>query len=248
MGERYWVHSDPTAPDESPRLDVWPCVGNHGPDVAPEDIPEPEVGLLCYRCFSRLRHNVVQMPALLSWLKVHVAAVSGADMDAPHVSGSHDEPIPLRLDVLDLVGPYAKDPDSIPRELALDQQGDPSIEDTARAWSRLVAGERDVNPPASDVGSMASFLAANLSWIVEQPWVDEFAGEIDDLTRRAAGLAPWQPERRKVKDEACIECGKKTLVTHVAEGVTVCERRMGGCGKRRAVTEYAYKARGREAS
>lgn len=217
-----------------------------GPIICGQFLHDEDEGRICLRCFGRLRHNLTQLPSLMVWLEAHIAASASSALDDAHVTGSHDAPMPLRLDVLDLIGPSATD--AVPRELFFEQAGDPSIEDTARSWSALVAEERDRNPPANDVTSMSSYLAANLTWISEQSWVDEFANEIASLVRRAARAAPWQAEKRRVTDEACESCKTMALVTHVAEGVTVCEKRMGGCGRRREITEYAYRSRGREAS
>lgn len=88
------------------------CVGDHG------DAPtQADVGYLCVRCFSRLRNSLLQLPAVATWLEVNIAATGNPNGE--RVSGSSEDPIPLRPDVLDLVGPDSRkyaipDPNHLP--------------------------------------------------------------------------------------------------------------------------------------
>lgn len=241
-GDPYWNHSDPN--ETPPVAPSSPCVGRH-PNIPDDQYPPREVGLLCHDCYRRLRHNVTHLPALVTWLEVNIAAGSSSALDDQRVTGGGDDaPIPLRLDVLDLTGPYAPDPGLLSRDVQLEQQGDPSILDCAGSWALLVNEEhKTALPTGRDLTSLTGYLAANLLWIADQLWVDEFCEEIASILRRASRVAPWRPERRRVKDEACDQCGMRALITHVAEGVTVCDRRTGGCGHRRPVTDYAFNAR-----
>lgn len=61
-----------------------------------------EAGFLCLDDYSKLRSQLVALPAVAGWLHVNIAAGGTA---GERVSGSRDDPIPLRTDVLDLIGP-----------------------------------------------------------------------------------------------------------------------------------------------
>jgi hypothetical protein len=74
------------------------CIANHG-----EDTPEADVGHLCGKCFSRLRSTLLELPAVATWLEVNIAA--GGVAGEQRVSGSREDPIPLRQDITDLIGP-----------------------------------------------------------------------------------------------------------------------------------------------
>lgn len=73
------------------------CVGHH-----PDSQREAETGMLCLDCFSRLRSQLLELPAVATWLHVNLAAGGVA---GERVSGSREDPMPLRGDVLDLIGP-----------------------------------------------------------------------------------------------------------------------------------------------
>lgn len=88
------------------------CAGLHR-----DTPPEPEIGALCLRCWSRLRSTLVGLPAVATWLEVNLA-VQG-NPGAERVGGSRNDPIPLRVNVLDLIGPDSRrfvepDPDHLP--------------------------------------------------------------------------------------------------------------------------------------
>jgi hypothetical protein len=78
------------------------CVGHH-----PDTTVNPDIGLLCVDCYSRLRRTLLELPAIADWLHAHIAADGHTD---EKVSGSREDPIPLRLDVLDLIGPDSRRP------------------------------------------------------------------------------------------------------------------------------------------
>lgn len=101
MTDRYWVHSDPNSPEEDR---AWPtCAGSHEPD----DMQPAEAGTLCVRCYTSLRKQLDMLPKIERWLWVNEAA---GGTPGERVSGTSEDPIPLRLDVLDLVGPDSRKP------------------------------------------------------------------------------------------------------------------------------------------
>lgn len=206
------------------------CVGRHA------EPPDATVGYLCGDCYKHLRSALMQLPAIAVWLEVNIAASGTA---GEKVSGSREDPIPLRVDVTDLVGPVAPNPtaaftrdvyDQLTPE-ANDQAGDPSVYDELRSWAALVEEESAWTwDDRLTITATVAYLAAHTTWIAAQLWVDEFADKIHDLTRRAHRVAPWREEIIRTTDP-CPSCQVRAVVLHVARSVMVCEKRMGGCGR-----------------
>lgn len=213
--------------------------------VLHEDGPEATVGYLCVQCFSRLRSTLLSLPAVATWLEVNIAA---GGVPGERVSGSREDPIPLRVDVTDLIGPVAPNPTAaFTRDdegrltwEALDQAGEPSIFDELRSWALLVREETQATWTGDDRHTLTgavTFLSARLSWIAEQPWVDEFYGKVTLLHTQAHRVVPWRPELRQIK-EPCEDCGVRAMVAHIAEGFRRCEKHAGGCGRRKTLSKY----------
>lgn len=220
------------------------CVGNHG-----DEPPEAESGYLCLDCYKALRKQLEQLPAVAAWLEINIAAGGSGLRDK--VTGSSEDPIPLRVDVTDLVGPVGSNPtaamtrdefDQLTWE-ALDQAGETSLFDEARSWAQLVKDETGATWTGDDrhtlIGAV-TFLLAHLHWIAAQAWVDEFASVIARLHRDAQRVAPWRARLQRT-DEPCSHCDVRALVIHLGEGFTRCEKHLGGCGRREKLTEYEYR-------
>lgn len=206
------------------------CVTHH------DEAVEATVGLLCVKCFSRLRSSLLELPAVATWLEVNIAAAGQAE---ERVSGSREDPIPLRLDVTDLVGPEAPTPTAaLTRDVydqltpeALDQAGGPSMLDELRSWAALVEEETGTDwDERTTLTGAVGYLAAHLSWVAGQPWVDEFAAALAKLHRDAHRVAPWRATIIRDR-EPCETCGVAAIIVRMSEGRTVCEKAAGGCGR-----------------
>lgn len=221
------------------------CVGDHKPPENKPDWqwPQATVGLLCGRCRNRLSSLLVQMPSLAEWLHENIApGQSGA---GDRVSGSREDPIPLRTDILDYIGPTSSRdvsqteyerrqlasgvrPEKI--ETVAEQVGEPGLHDVVGSWCLLVSEENgDGWPNHNDLTSMCRWLHSQLGWIVAQPWVDDMLTNLTDVSRKAERLAPREAEHRLLKPP-CPSCNCKALVFTRGVGVA-CEGRMGGCGR-----------------
>lgn len=217
------------------------CVGEHRP---PENNPAwawpaATVGLLCSRCRNRLSSTLVQIPSLAEWLHDNLTPGSGGN--GVRVSGSREEPIPLRTDILDYIGPtssreLSETMGSTTRELNSAgmpervQIGEPSLLDVVGSWCLLVSEEHgDGWPNGNDLASLCRWLHSQLDWICAQPWVDEMLANLVDVARKAERLAPREAEHRILKPP-CPSCNCKALVFTRGVGVA-CESRMGGCGR-----------------
>lgn len=68
------------------------------------------------------------------------------------------------------------------------------------SWCRLVAEERGFALPADTVHTMADYIARSSEWLAATDYADEAVNELNDLRRRAFGLA--YPSGTRVKDIA----------------------------------------------
>lgn len=296
-----------------------------------EDAHEADQGYVCNRHFSRLRSSLLELPAIATWLEVHLAAGGVA---GERVGGSRDDPIPLRVDVLDHIGPDSRHwvtdarpsfllwadgepvaeftrwqdastamrtamqradihpdvvelltnrPDHDRPEIGFDctehcplcrllttdrdlldaaqrrwqirptgrggdQRGEDAIRSVLFAWVRMVAEpDPDMGKPefawperCDLIYPLAAWLSGHLSWIVAQPWVDEFAEEIHKAAAGAHRVVPWRDEVMYDK-EPCSTCGVRAVVLHVADSTLKCEKHLGGCGKT-TVSDYLRRA------
>jgi hypothetical protein len=208
------------------------CLGSH------DDPTEAESGYLCRKCFGRLRRALRDLPAVATWLEVNIAAGGAA---GERVSGTREDPIPLRVDILDLIGPVNPDPSHPPGAkrladntldaAAVDQLGDPSFFDELRSWAALVEEETEAGwADRRTLSGAATFLLTHLHWVSLQPWVDEFNDAVHKLHRRAHRVVPWREEVRR-DPQPCDRCGVRAIVMHMTQGRSVCEERAGGCGR-----------------
>lgn len=263
------------------------CVDRHDTDP-----PDADVGHLCGEHFAQLRSSLLEIPAVATWLEVNIAA--GGQADGERVAGSREDPIPLRPDVLDLVGPdsirYVIDGNQpsfllwdgarllaeygtwseaatarrdainaagdVDDEAArvrwqvrptarggLDQRGVDAFRAALHHWASRVAEETGIPRPVAhtDLTTLVGWLAARLSWIAGQPWVGEMADDVRRLLGQAHRVAPWRPVLVR-DDSPCTVCAAPAVVLHLAEGVSRCEKRAGGCGRSSALSDYVLDA------
>jgi hypothetical protein len=166
-----------------------------------------EVGYLCRPAFSRLERQIAELPALHHWLHANLPTGGGSALDPNPVSGSGDEPLPIRDTVADHLT---------------------RIVQVLSSWARMVAEERDLCGPwrplhpdglperdrlrraveqTATLEQLATFLLAHLPWAAGQPWVDDFAGEVDELTVDAHDLVPSRPRTYRLP-LPCMSCGE----------------------------------------
>lgn len=100
-----------------------------------DDPVDAEVGLLCAPHYAQLRSQLLALPAVAGWLHVHLAA---GGVPAERVSGSRDDPIPLRVELLDLIGPDSRLPAV---SHAADQGGVEAIRATLEFFAQAVHDE-----------------------------------------------------------------------------------------------------------
>jgi hypothetical protein len=90
------------------------CIHSHDEPV------DAEVGLLCAPHYARLRSQLLALPPIAGWLHAHLAA---GGPPGERVSGTREDPIPLRVDLLDMIGPDSSR--YVPPAVDRDERGRP---------------------------------------------------------------------------------------------------------------------------
>jgi hypothetical protein len=155
----------------------------------------------------------------------------------PHVSGSHEPPLPVAIDALDLTLPARagtiRDPHG-------DQTGQIPVAARLDDWVRDWRDTLDLREglPVPTVPVLCGWLADRLDKACRRhPAVDEFAADMARLRatlRAVSGDAPARPQRLTVP---CQDCNQLALVRVVAREVRpVCCR---ACGRSWSEDEYA---------
>lgn len=144
---------------------------------------------VCGGCFDRLEQTLAELPARYDDLAERLASGGGA---GPKVTGSPERALPI-------VPAVADHREQIARVLA--------------SWASLVAEERGLRGPASPTPhTLAAWLGEHLTWCCAQPWIDDFTGEVRDLSGRAYALL-YPSGRRRVKVGPCVECSGTLTAT-----------------------------------
>jgi hypothetical protein len=160
------------------------------------------------------------------------AATVAGKSNAPRVQGSREAPVPIRVDVVDLLGPA--DERTVHDPLG-DQVGHLSAATVLDGWCRLFAEERRESTPTPHVATQAAWLLARLDELFKHPAIDEAAKEIGDLwhvLRRAAGLTMPRPE--PCPGVPCKHCDLCLLVRVPGSEYVEC----GGCSALLTEDEY----------
>lgn len=154
----------------------------------------PEWGMVCSGCKVGMRQDLQQLITEYALLD----ATPGAST-SQRVSGTRTAPLPLRVDVLNLVGPgsaHVTDPHG-------DQEGDLPplvwLEQWVRDW-RDVRGQGE-HLPSATMTELVGWIDKRLDWAAdEHPAVDDFAAELGKQVRtlRGANRSGDEPEGRRL--------------------------------------------------
>ncbi|NUS24447.1 MAG: hypothetical protein HOV92_09510 [Streptomyces sp.] len=165
--------------------------------------------MLDYAAATRLQRHLADLPDLLALARL--ALLPGAGSRGARVSGAtRTAPLPLNLDVLNLLGPAAP---GVVYDPIGDQDGVVPLGATVASWARLIAEETRQCLLVRDIGSHLAFLGRRpvLAWSVLQPWADEYADEIHSVHRHAVRLSRTRPVRTAMS-MACPGCDMLSLV------------------------------------
>lgn len=184
---------------------------------------------VCQPCRRGLDGLLVDVLDL--WVQLPDELVPGAS-GGEHVSGSREAPLPLRVDVLDLVLPAnlgSREP-MTRGVLGLDpdQVGDLSVATELHTWARDWAQERTERAPEPYVASMVTWLRLRVEWACDaHPAVDEFAAGMRDLAGRMRGVLGQAPERPVLLGVPCPGCDMVATYRQPGDERTHC----GACGR-----------------
>ncbi|MGW2932938.1 hypothetical protein ACWDA7_13970 [Streptomyces sp. NPDC001156] len=169
----------------------------------------PQETKTCDRCRSRIRGLLGQLPEQFAWLHLSRQRVQGGGGDGRSSKRLH-APTPGDERVLNMLGPASRQPVTT----LLDQVGETPFLEVLWSWCEAVTEERGLNPVRKHVTTMTARLTAHLPWIVEQPWVAEFADEIGDLVRTCQRITLTEPRRELLRGVTCPSCDGLTLVRY----------------------------------
>lgn len=127
-------------------------------------------------------------------------------------------PLPLRGDVLNLLGPAAEVHTADAGDMACQGGPLPTLV-VLESWVRLVSEERSFasRTDAATVPNCVAFLRRNLDWVCHQGWVPDFAGEIRDAH---AVLKTVCGEHRPHPIGACPECETTLYASTYSDTIT----------------------------
>ncbi|WP_329545545.1 hypothetical protein OG548_14300 [Streptomyces sp. NBC_01356] len=174
---------------------------------------------VCGRCEHRIRGWLRELPRQLPLLRASLRPDSGPTQSAIHGGRAH-APLPVRGDVLALLGPAAPGPVHDPEG---DQAGPVPIHAVIRTWAELLADERGKPLPLLRPGeTYGSYLAAHLPYALTRPWIADLHQELGELISRIRNITCTEP-RRRPKTAPCPDCGAFGLMEEDWQAYIDCE-------------------------
>lgn len=191
----------------------------------------------CTACVYRMRAWLTELPAELDTLTGLLEPAGGRTQGSIHGGRAHS-PAPLRLDVLDLIGPGGYvDPDP-----GGDQEGSPPVWAVLTAWARYIASQYPVRwtdqygtariGPCGDVVAVSrhgttaaawcSWLAGYLGFAAGESWVRQLYAELQELMIRVRDITQSQI-RTRIMRAPCPLCGGYALVARDGEWYIECQ-------------------------
>lgn len=165
----------------------------------------------CRPCRNRVRGLLLGLPELVvqCWMARNPVQ---RGTSSERVSASKEAPIPLRMDVLNLLGPSA---DAV--LTGEDQSGPVPVIGVLSAWADLVAEQTRQTPVSHTVSTLTQYLIDHGEWACRQEWVTDFAEELEGLTktlRRVSGIEPVRIPLPVV----CPRCDLRAMVREEGSG------------------------------
>lgn len=164
---------------------------------------------------QQLRQNLADLPELLVHAELAILPAGGTR--SSHVTGAtRTAPLPVRADVLSLLGPAA--PAAVRDEYG-DQNGPAPIPALIADWARLVVAESQPHLTEAShqslstrtLGDQIRTLQATADWAARQPWARDYAAEIHQAVRQLSPLAVLRA-RRQPAPIPCPRCTELTVV------------------------------------
>ncbi|WP_435969325.1 hypothetical protein [Streptomyces sp. Qhu_M48] len=156
----------------------------------------------CVRCEHRIRGWLGELP------RQHVLLVASLELGTRPAqgfggTGRAHSPLPVRGDVLTLLGPAAPGP---VHDTLGDQGGPQPIHAVLHAWADQLAEDLGhLLPPINPRAPYADYLARHLGHAVRASWIAHMHTELADLIRRIRTVTSTEPRRRAL-DAPCPHC------------------------------------------
>ncbi|MFE7517261.1 hypothetical protein ACFU8I_39445 [Streptomyces sp. NPDC057540] len=165
--------------------------------------PAEHARTACTRCEHRIRSWLGEIPrqAVLLTASLELGTRPAQGFGG---AGRAHSPLPVRADVLTLLGPAAPGP---VRDTTSDQSDRPPVHAVLHAWADQLAEDLGhMLPPITPRAPYADYLARHLGHIVRTGWVALMHDELNDLVRRIRAVTSTEPRRRPM-DAPCPACG-----------------------------------------
>lgn len=157
-------------------------------------LPTDEQRTACARCEHRIRSWLREIPHQLRLLHASLEHDRGGPKQGSIHGGRAHAPLPLRGDVLTLLGPGSTavtDPHG-------DQSGPLPVTTFLHSWAEATADH--ISPQATPAirpgGTWSAWLTAYLPWALTAEWVGSFHDELGELTRHLRGITHTEPRSR----------------------------------------------------
>ncbi|MFC8290056.1 hypothetical protein ACFUJ0_06160 [Streptomyces sp. NPDC057242] len=192
--------------------------------------PAEQPRTACTRCEHRIRGWLGEIPRQMVLLTASLELGTRPAQGYGGAGRAHS-PLPVRGDVLSLLGPAAPGP---VRDTTGDQSGPPPVHAVLHAWAdQLAADLGHILPPITHRAPYGAYLARHLGHAVRAPWIALFHAELADLVRRIRAVTSTEPRRRPA-DAPCPGCEAWGLGRTDWETYIDCEV----CGLLLTVDEY----------
>lgn len=159
-------------------------------------------GHLCDTCHRRFELMLTDAPVVYRWLTGNMATGSSGASDGDVVTGSREQPLPIKADVYDV------------RQL---------LADRLAAWVDDFAEDVDLTKPErSTVEADAAFLLRWIRSLELCDWIGDWWQELAETMSLAHALAPWRPAMRRVPQVPCPGCAETNLAIWGGESDVTC--------------------------
>ncbi|MYV64451.1 hypothetical protein GT043_00400 [Streptomyces sp. SID2131] len=156
----------------------------------------------CARCEHRIRGWLGEIPRQIVLLGASLELGTRPAQGYGGAGRAH-APLPVRGDVLTLLGPAAPGP---VHDTTGDQDGPQPVHAVLHAWADQLAEDLDHHlPPINWRAPYGAYLARHLDHVVRSGWVPLLHAELADLVRRIRAVTSTEPRRRDA-DAPCPAC------------------------------------------
>ncbi|MFE2556655.1 hypothetical protein ACFXGT_11555 [Streptomyces sp. NPDC059352] len=184
----------------------------------------------CARCEHRVRGWLGELPRQVVLLTASLELGTRPAQGFGGAGRAHS-PLPVRGDVLNLLGPAAP---GVVRDTAGDQGGPQPVHAVLHAWADQLAEDLGhMLPPINPSAPYADYLARHLGHAVRSSWIALMHAELADLVRRIRAVTSTEPRRRPL-DAPCPSCSAFALGHVDWQTYAACE----ACGLLLTPAEY----------